>query len=380
MTETTRVSNDTPEPRYLYMALELSSEFWKLGFSIGLGQKPRLREVKARELSSLKEEIRLAKARFGLEAEAPVRSCYEAGRDGFWIHRFLHSEGVTNLVVDSASIEVNRRQRRAKTDRLDATKLLTMLLRYYLGETKVWSVVHVPNPEEEDQRQLHRELTALKAERTHYINQVKGLLASQGVVLPFGKDFLASLERIRLWDGSALPSGLCDRLKRDAERDALVQQQIRQLEAERRQRVSTSNDPAAKQIRQLLQLQGIGMNSAWVFVMEFFAWRGFHNCREVGSLAGLTPTPYQSGESNQEQGISKAGNQRVRAIAVEIAWGWLRFQPHSELSQWYQRRFAKGNKRSRRVGIAALARRLLVDLWKYLETGTLPAGAVLRST
>ncbi|MGD0749807.1 MAG: IS110 family transposase [Anaerolineales bacterium] len=378
--ETTRTINDTPQPQYLYMAIELSNEKWKLGFSIGFGQAPRLRDLDARDLAGLVKEIHMAKERFGLPESAPVLSCYEAGRDGFWLHHYLQTQGVANLVVDSASIEVNRRKRRAKTDRMDVGKLLTMLMRYHHGEKKVWSIVHVPSPEDEDQRQLHRDLMALKAEQTHHINRMKGLLASQGVALPFQKDFLSRLETVRLWDGSPLPSALHARMKREYERYRLVKQQINQLELEREQVVCTSTAPAVEQVRQLLRLKGIGMNSAWVYVMEFFSWRGFHNRREVGCLAGLTPTPYQSGESNREQGISKAGNRRIRAMAIEIAWAWLRFQPDSQLSRWYQERFAQGGSRARRIGIVALARRLLVDLWQYLEKGALPEGACLKSS
>ena len=378
--ETTRRTNDTPFTQNLYLAIELSDKKWKLGFTVGFGQSPRLRDVEAQELAGLAKEVWQAKERFGLPKNAPVSSCYEAGRDGFWLHRALLAQGVNNLVVDSASIEVNRRKRRAKTDRLDVGKLLTMLMRYHQGEKKVWSIVHVPSPEDEDQRQLHRDLMALKAEQTHHINRLKGLLASQGVALPFQKDFLSRLETVRLWDGSPLPSALHARMKREYERYRLVKQQINQLELERVEAVRTSTTPAVEQVRQLLRLKGIGMNSAWVYVMEFFSWRGFHNRREVGSLAGLTPTPYQSGESNREQGISKAGNRRIRAMAIEIAWCWLRFQPDSQLSHWYQERFAKGGSRARRIGIVALARRLLVDLWQYLEKGALPDGACLKSS
>jgi transposase len=377
--EITRTLNDTPKSQYLYMAIELSNAKWKLGFTIGFGQAPRLREVHARDLMALIQEVTLAKRRFGLSENALVRSCYEAGRDGFWLHRFLHAQGVTNLVVDSASIEVNRRKRRAKTDRLDVGKLLTMLLRYDQGEEKVWSVVHPPSPDDEDQRQLHRELKALKTERTHYINQIKGLLASQGVAFPFQKDFLSRVERVRIWDGSPLPAALQARLRRDYERYELVQQQIHQLEGERAEGIRTSTASAVDQVRQLLRLKGIGVESAWLYVMEFFAWRDFHNPREIGSLAGLTPTPFASGESSREQGISKAGNRYIRAMAIEIAWAWLRYQPESTLSRWYQERFARGNSRTRRIGIVALARRLLVSLWKYLDQGTLPEGACLKS-
>ena len=377
--EATRRRNDTPFGQNLYMAIELSNEKWKLGFTVGFGQAPRLREVDARDLSGLMKEIRLAKERFGLGEATGVQSCYEAGRDGFWLHRYLLSQEVANLIVDSASIEVNRRKRRAKTDRMDVGKLLTMLMRYQQGEKKVWSIVHVPSPKEEDQRQLHRELMALKAEQTHHINRIKGLLASQGIALSFKKDFLSDLEQVRLWDRTRLPAALEARVKREYERCQLVHRQINQLELERKEVVRTSNLPAVEQVRQLLRLKGIGMNSAWVYVMEFFAWRGFHNRREVGGLAGLTPTPYQSGESAREQGISKAGNRRIRAMAIEIAWGWLRFQPQSHLSRWYQERFGKGNSRIHRIGIVALARRLLVELWQYLETGAIPEGALLKT-
>jgi transposase len=377
--KTTRKTNDTPVSMKLYLALELSQAEWKLGFTIGLGQAPRLRSIQARKLDSLKREIEQAKVRFGLPKEAAVLSCYEAGRDGFWLHRCLESMGVNNLVVDSASIEVNRRFRRAKTDRLDVGKLLNMLIRYHQGEPKVWSVVHVPRVEVEDQRQLHRELMALKREQTHHINRMKGLLASQGVVLEVKKDFMEELAEVKMWDGSTIGPGLCGLLEREASRLDLVREQIKALEKERKEMLKNSSDPAIEQVRRLLRLKGIGMNSAWVDVMEFFAWRAFHNRREVGALAGLTPTPYASGESTRERGISKAGNRPVRALAIEIAWSWLRNQPNSQLSRWYHKRFAKGGSRVRRIGIVALARKLLIALWRYLEQGILPQGAQLKS-
>jgi transposase len=375
--EIARLLNDTPFPQYLYMAIELSNEKWKVAFTIGFGQQPRLRNLTARDLRALTEEIRLAKIRFDLPESAPMVSCYEAGRDGFWLHRYLAAQGITNLVVDSASIEVNRRKRRAKTDGMDVGKLLTMLMRYHQGEKKVWSIVHVPSLEEEDQRQLHRELMALTAERTRHINRIKGLLASQGVVLPVKADFLSQLETVQLWDSSKLPLGLRSRLVREYERLQMINEQIRQLDHSRAEAIRTSTTPAVEQVRQLLRLKAIGKNSAWVYVMEFFSWRNFLNRRELGSLAGLTPTPYQSGESAKEQGISKAGNRRIRAMAIEIAWVWLRYQPDSQLSRWYQERFARGNSRIRRIGIVALARRLLIALWQYLETGVPPQGAIL---
>jgi transposase len=376
--ETTQVNHTTFTPN-LYMAMELSNAEWKLGFTVGLGQAPRLRSLAAREMAGLREEIRLSKVRFGLPESAPVISCYEAGRDGFWLHRCLTAQGVTNLVVDSASIEVNRRKRRAKTDRLDAGKLLLMLIRYVQGEKKVWSVLHPPSPQEEDQRQLHRELLALKRERTHHINRIKGLLISQGVSLALKADFLPQLEAVRLWDGTQLLPGLRQSLLREYQRYQLVQEQVHQIELERREAIRTGDTLAIRQVRHLLQLKGVGVNSAWLYVMEFFSWRGFRNRRELGSLSGLTPTPYQSGNSAHEQGISKAGNRPIRAMAIELAWCWLRFQPGSALSIWYQNRFAHGNSRLRRIGIVALARKLLIALWQYLECGLLPAGACLRT-
>ncbi len=281
-------------------------------------------------------------------------------------------------MVDSASIEVNRRKRRAKTDRIDVGKLLTMLIRAAQGESQVWSVVNPPSAEEEDQRQLHRDLMALKRERTHHINRIKGLLASQGVKMAIKMDFLTQLETVRLWDGSGLGAGLRDRLEREYQRYQLVQAQIRQIDQIRREAIRSVDTPALEQVRQLLRLKGIGINSAWVYVMEFFAWRNFRNRRELGALAGLAPTPYQSGDSGREQGISKAGNRPVRAMAIEIAWAWVRHQPDSALSIWYQKRFGHGNSRIRRIGIVALARKLLIALWRYLEFGVIPEGAQFK--
>ena len=378
--ETTCKSNNTTEKGKLYMAMELSQKEWKLGFSVEPGQALRLRSVPGRALAVLMEEIRLARERFGLEANTEVESCYEAGRDGFWLHRYLEAQGVKNLVVDSASIEVSRRFRRVKTDRMDVGRLLGMLMRYHLGEKKVWSVVHVPSAGAEDERQLHREMMTLKRERTRHINRVKGLLAGQGVVMDVGAGFMEELGDVRLWDGSALPGRLQKRLEREDKRMQLLKEQIGELEQEREEVLRTSQEESVEQVRRLLQLKGIGVNSAWLYVMEFFAWRGFHNRREVGSLAGLTPTPYQSGENSKERGISKAGNRPVRGMAIEIAWAWLRFQPESALSLWYNRRFAEGSSRVRRIGIVALARKLLIELWKYLETGVVPEGAYLKSS
>ena len=379
VTATTRPLQYSPNQPVLYLAFELGERFWKLGFTTGFGQRPRARTIAARDRQALALEIQRARQRFGLPDHTPVLSCYEAGRDGFWLHRYLLSQGIDNLIVDSASIEVQRRKRRAKTDRLDLTKLLRMLIRYQLGETKVWSVVHVPSPQAEDQRHLHRQLASLKGDRTRQINRLKGLLASQGLALPVKTDFLDRLPQVRLWDGSPLPPGLLARLHREFAQLQFLQQHIRALQNQRMQAIRTSPDPPVAQVRQLLQLRGIGPTSAWLYVFEFFAWRDFRNRRQVGALAGLTPTPHQSGDEAQERGISKAGNRYVRALAIEIAWAWLQHQPTSQLSLWYQQRFGHGSKRLRKIGIVALARKLLIALWRYLETGTLPEGALLKA-
>jgi len=379
-TKTVQSTLQSPISQQLYLAFELSQKQWKLGFTVGMGQRPRIRTIQARDLQALQWEVQEARHRFRLPDTVTTLSCYEAGRDGFWLHRYLHDQGIANLVVDSASIEVSRRSKRAKTDMLDVDKLLEMLIRYHSGERKLWRVVHVPCLEVEDRRHLHRELATLKAERTRHINRIKGLLIGQGVCMPVIEDLLERLETGRLWDGSGLPEELHTRMEREYQRIQLVNQQIQQLEVQREEQLRTSDHPSIEQEHQLLRLKAIGVNSAWLFVMEFFSWRDFHNRREVGALAGLTATPYRSGGASREQGISKAGNRHIRAMIVEIAWIWLRYQPDSQLSRWYQQRFGQGSNRLRRIGIVALARRLLVDLWRYLETGTLPEGAVLKSS
>lgn len=371
------LSGDGPT---LSLAFELGNREWKLAFTTGVGQPPRERAIPARDLRALTTEIAAAKRRFALPAATPVHSCYEAGRDGFWLHHALTRAGVENLVVDSASIEVNRRARRAKSDALDARHLLTMRLRYAAGERRVWHVVHVPTPAEEDRRQLHRELQRTTRDRVRVINRITGLLASQGVALATLQEFPAQLPTLRTWDGTPLLPGLVARLEREWAKVTLLRAQLRTLRAARRTLLHTdTQDPALAQVRQLLALRAIGPESAWLYVMEFFSWRQFHNRREVGALAGLTPTPYQSGELAHEQGISKAGNRHIRAMAIEIAWAWLRYQPGSALARWYQTRFGHGGSRMRRIGIVALARKLLIALWQYLETGVPPEGAVLKA-
>jgi transposase len=357
------------------MALELSNKRWRLALSDGA--KSRQVSVPAADLAKLAEAVAKAKEKFKLPVSARVVSCYEAGRDGFWLHRHLRSAGIENQVVDAASIEVSRRLRHVKTDRLDGDRLLTKLIRDHAGERGGWSVVRVPSIEEEDARHLHRELERLKRERLAHRVRIQSLLVTQGVRLPVKRALGLRLGGLTLWDGRHLPVELKAELERERERLVLVERQIEQLEATRRERLQNPRSEAERRVVHLMRLGAIGPTSAWLLVKEFFGWRAFRNRREVAALAGLVGTPYNSGDSERDQGISKAGNRRVRAMIVEIAWLWLRFQPKSALSQWYRARFAGGGLRMRRIGIVALARKLLIALWRYLEDGLMPQGARL---
>lgn len=367
--------NCSTAPRRLYVALELGWSKWNLGMSTGIATPPRRRVIAARDTASLLAEMARAKERFRLPAEAPIVSCYEAGRDGFWLHRFLLAQGIDNQIVDSSSIEVNRRRRRAKSDGLDVGKLLSLLIRYQQGEKEACRIVRAPSVEDEDQRQLHREHLALTIESTRHINRIKGLLAGCGIALEVGHTLPELLSQTRLWDDSPLPPELHQRLLREHARWEFVKRQILDLENLRNRRIRQDETRHIDLVRRLMQLRAIGPGSAWLFVREFFGWRKIRNRRELAALAGLTPTPYQSGDTDHEQGISKAGNRRMRWMLVEIAWSWLRYQPQSQLSLWYGRRFGQGNARQRKTGIVALARKLLVALWKYLDQGEIPEGA-----
>lgn len=361
----------------LYMAMELSDRRWRLVFSDGM--KKRSRTVEALDREPVLEEIKRARRHFRLDAECAVVSCYEAGWEGFWLHRWLCSQGVVSHVVDSASIEVNRRARRSKSDRIDGDKLMDLLLRYCHGERGALAVVRVPSVEAEGERCLPREREVLVRERGRHWVRIKSLLRGQGLRVQSKHKFLEQLAALRTFDGRALPPDLRAEIEREWARHQLVDAQIRTLEQQQRERLkATAGDAAASQIEHLMALRSVGPQSAWVLVMEFFAWRTFRNRRELAALAGLAPTPYQSGEEAREQGISKAGNRRVRRILIELVWQWLRYQPFSALSRWFETRFGRGSSRNRRVGIVALARKLLVALWRYLNDGALPEGAILR--
>lgn len=380
-TATTRRTEGSTKDGRLYMALELGQKQWKVAWTTGMGRKPRVRRVRGGDTAGLMRELERGRRRFGVGAECPVVSCYEAGRDGFWLHRFLESEGIENHVVDSSSIEVNRRRRRAKSDRLDAEKLVGMLIRYAWGDRDVWKVVRVPTVEEEDRRQLHRTLMTLKREQTRQVNRIRGLLASQGIRRRWRKkDGPDWFEKLELWDGSPVPPGLRRRLEQEYERLEMVRRQIRDLESERRKLIQAERrDRTVEMVRRLRFLKAIGDAGAWVLVMELFSWRHIKNRRELGALGGLVPTPYQSGSMDRDLGISKAGNGAVRALLIQLAWRWLRWQPHSRLSRWYHERFGQGGRRLRKIGIVALARKLLIALWRYVETGVVPEGAMLKA-
>ena len=362
----------------LYLAIELSRKKWKLGISDGRTVRARIRTIEARDFQRLHEEIESAKQHFGLEGATETVSCYEAGREGFWLHRALTEKGLVNVIVDAASIDIKRRKR-AKTDRIDVESLVRKLVRYYAGERDVWSIVRVPTREAEDERQLHRDIAVLQRERQQHRMRIQSLLFTQGVDVEVTPKRMRDLDQLRCWDGQPLPEQLRDRIRREWARLRAAEQDLLALRKQQKERLKTQSGSMEK-IRLMQQLCGIAMKSSWVFVMELFGWRRFQNRREVAAALGLTPMPYQSGESARDQGISRAGNRRVRAMAIEIAWSWLRYQPQSRLSQWYEQRFGSGGKRMRRIGIVAMARRLMIDLWRYVEFGIVPEGARMKAS
>jgi transposase len=373
MIATTRPEISVSQPT-LYVAFELGKKEWKLAMTSGFGVDSWLRTIVSGDLRAVERALRDGRRRFGLPVAAPVVSCYEAGRDGFWIHRALTQLGIRNRVVDSASIEVNRRARRAKTDRLDALKLVRMLVRVCYGEKKVWSEVRVPTVMAEAARHVTRERTALTQDQTRVINQMRGWLATWGAALPSRRrgTWWAS---VRDWAGAALPAEVQARLARAATRLEVMEGQIAALEAQQHAAVTAAAPVSA--VRRLVQLKGVATTSASVLLDEGLVWRAFQNRRQIGGFLGFAPTPYDSGESEREQGISRAGNTRLQAISVQLAWNWVRWQPLSALTQWYREHFGTG-KRARRIGIVAVARKLVIALWRYVTIGVVPTGAILK--
>jgi transposase len=373
MTAMTRPELSVSEPT-LYVAFELGKKDWKLAMTSGFAAEPWVRTVTSGDLGAVARVLEDARRRFTLPTATPVVSCYEAGRDGFWIHRALLGLGVANRVVDSASIEVNRRARRKKTDRLDALKLLRMLVRVCCGERGVWSEVRVPTVAAEAARQVSRERTALTKDQTRLKNQLRGWLATWGATLP-SRRRAAWWTAVRDWAGAALPAPVQARLARADARLQALEAQIGELEEQQDTAVQTAA-PAAP-LRQLVKLKGVATTSASILLDEGLVWREFQNRRQIGGLLGFAPTPHDSGESKRELGISGAGNTRLQSASIQLAWNWVRWQPESALTRWYQARFGTG-KRARRIGIVALARKLLIALWRYATTGVLPTGAILK--
>jgi transposase len=360
----------------LYVAFELSKQEWKLAMTSGFGIAPILRTVPAGDLASVARAVQTGRQRLGVPTTARVVSCYEAGRDGFWIHRALVTLGIANRVVDSSSIEVNRRARRTKTDRLDALKLVTMLVRVCQGEPRVWSEVRVPAAAVEAARHGSRERTALRKEQTRLRNQIGSWLATCGCPVSMrGRRQAAWWTKARDWAGAALPAAVQERIARAEARLALLAAQVATVETAQLAEIRASEPTSAR--RRLAQLRGVGTTSVATLLEEGLGWRDLRNRRQVGGMLGFAPAHYASGAIARDCGIRRAGNKRLQSVMVQLAWGWLHWQPASALSQWYRARFDRG-KRARKVGIVALARKLCIALWRYATQGVVPVGAVLK--
>lgn len=357
----------------LYVAFELSAKQWKLAMTSGLGVAPGLRTVRAGDWRGVDAALRWGRSRLALPADGPTRSCYEAGRDGFWIHRALVARGIANRVVDSSSIEVKRRARRLKTDRLDALKLVMMLVRVCVGERRVWNEVRVPSDAVEAARHVSRERQGLVAERTRVRNQMRSWLVTAGTTLParWGEAWWTG---VRDWQGQRLSPPLQARLARAQARLQVLAAQIAAIDAEQRTALQTA--PAA--VQRLRQLKGVAVTSISILLDEGLLWREFANRRQLGGLLGFAPSRAQSGAVSRDQGISRAGNDRLQAVMMQLAWSWVRWQPQSALAQWYARRFGEGV-RARKIGIVAVARKLFIALWRWATQGIVPAGAILKA-
>jgi transposase len=360
----------------LFVAFELGKKSWKLALTTGLAVTPWVRTVAAGDLTALDAVLQRARARFGLAATVRVITCYEAGRDGFWIHRAVVTRGFENRVVDSSSIEVNRRKRRAKSDRLDAVKLVLLLARVCAGDRTAWSEVRVPSIAEEAARQRSRERTALTKEQTRLKNQIGSWLATAGArVSSRVREHAAWWRSARDWAGASLSAPLQARIARATERLTQLEEQITTIEAEQAEAMrAAAPDSAAARLR---QVKGLGVTSVAVLLDEGLVWRDFKNRRQLGGLLGFAPIKYESGDLSRDQGISRAGNDRLQSTMVQLAWGWVQWQPQSALTRWYLARFGIG-KRTRKVGIVALARKLFIALWRYATAGIVPDGAILR--
>jgi len=383
LVDTTSTARNDALARCL-IAIELSKASWVVGVQTPLSNKTSQYRLTAGDWKSLLKLIERIRQQVGRELgrAVEVMSCYEAGYDGFWLHRLLEAHGVRNHVLDPASLLVNRRARRAKTDRIDVERMLRALGRYLRGEPDACSVVRVPSVEQEDARRLHRERHRLIQERVQHVNRIKGLCATQGIYdyEPLRSDRKAQFEGLRTGDGRTLPARLKAEIIRELQRLELVLKMIAGIEAER-DAIITEAAPRhlnAGKIKALANLRSIGPEFSTTLVGEVF-YRSFTNQRQIGSYVGLAPSPFSSGSTDRDQGISKAGNPKARSTMIELAWMWLRYQPDSTLSIAFRQRVGDRKGRVRRIAIVALARKLLVALWRYLETGLVPAGAVFKT-
>ena len=372
------------DPARCVFAIEMSGASWVIGVLRPDANKMSLHKIDARDadaLIALMARVR-CQAEAALGAPGAIASCYEAGYDGFWLHRRLEAEGIANHVIDPASLQVNRRARQVKTDRIDAGRLLRALCAHLRGEPKVVSVVRVPTPEQEDARRLHRERSRLITERVGHVNRIKGLCATHGITdyQPLRRDRWERLEVLVTGDGRPFPPALKAEIGRELKRLELVLAMIAEVEAERDALVTEAAPPHpnAAKIRALARLKGIGPEFASVLVGEVF-YRAFDNRRQLAGYVGLAPSPYASGATSRDQGISKAGNAKARTSMIELTWMWLRHQPGSALSVWFRNRVGELKGRPRRIAVVALARKLLIALWRYLEGGLVPTGAVLKA-
>jgi transposase len=374
----------------IFAAIELSKAKWIVALCLPHLGKVSLYEIAggdAERLLALLDRAHSAAAAQG-EETAEIYTCYEAGYDGFWLHRLLEARGIHNSVLDSASIQVSRRRRRLKTDRTDAESLLRVFMAWHRGERQACSVVRVPSLEDEDMKRLHRSRANLLRERVRHVNRIRGLLHLQGVVHvhPHREGWAAALPGLQTRDGRRFPPQLMSEIKREAKLLELVKKLLREVDlelvalvrAKRLHRRSCERSNPHPIASKLVSIRGIGPTLAAVLATELF-YRRFDNRRQVASYTGLSPTPYSSGGTSRDQGISKAGNHRARSNAVELAWLWLRHQPDSRLAAWYRDRVTSAKGRLRRIAIVALARKLVVALWRFVETGLVPEGVVLKA-
>lgn len=368
----------------IFVSLELSRSTWVVTSLLPGGEKMSKHSVRAGDVAGLFERFGKLreKARIRTGEVYPFVVIQEAGLDGFWIHRVLEREGVESHVVDAASIATSRRRRNPKTDRLDGETLLRALLAYKRGEPRVCAMVRPPSPEEEDRRRNSRERVALIEERVKLVNRIKGLLFAQGIVgfAPLKRDRRARFEELKTGDGRPLPPQLKAAIARALDRLELLLEQLNAVEATRDELIAAApeNAKAPASAAMLMRLKGVGPDFAEVLWSEGLH-RHFDNRRQLASYAGLTPTPWQSGSISREQGVSKAGNPRLRTIMVQLSWFWLLHQPQSALTRWFQERVRLDGGRRRKTTIIALARKLLIALWKFVRSGVVIEGAVMKA-